>query len=76
MVFRFCDGCSSPRSNDQQKITIEQKWHEQSEAAKNEAERLRRGKERCPSKKARQSYTLPRKSMNGCHRQSYGRPSS
>jgi hypothetical protein len=28
------------------KITIEQKWHRQSEAAKNEAERLPYGKER------------------------------
>ena len=28
------------------KITIEQKWHEQSEAAKNKAERLPHGKER------------------------------
>jgi hypothetical protein len=28
------------------KITIEQKWHQQSEAAKNEAERLPYGKER------------------------------
>jgi hypothetical protein len=28
------------------KITIEQKWHQQSEAAKNEAEQLPQGKER------------------------------
>ena len=28
------------------KITIEQKWHQQSEAAKNEAEKLPQGKER------------------------------
>ena len=28
------------------KITMEQKWHEQSEAAKNEAEKLPHGKER------------------------------
>jgi hypothetical protein len=28
------------------KLTIEQKWHQQSEAAKNEAEKLPHGKER------------------------------
>jgi hypothetical protein len=28
------------------KITIEQKWHQQSEAAKNEAQKLPHGKER------------------------------
>ena len=28
------------------KITLEQKWHQQSEAAKNEAEKLPHGKER------------------------------
>ena len=40
------------------KITIEQKWHQQSEAAKNEAEKLPHGKERdALIKKARQLET-------------------
>jgi hypothetical protein len=40
------------------KITIEQKWHQQSEAAKNEAEKLPHGKERdALVRKARQLHT-------------------
>jgi len=40
------------------KITIEQKWHQQSEAAKNEAEKLPHGKERdALARKARQLHT-------------------
>ena len=40
------------------KITIEQKWHQQSEAAKNEAEKLPHGKERdALVRKARQLRT-------------------
>jgi hypothetical protein len=40
------------------KITIEQKWHEQSEAAKNEAQKLPHGKEReALVRKARQLKT-------------------
>jgi hypothetical protein len=56
------------------KITIEQKWHQQSEAAKDEAEKLPHGKERdALVRKARQ--LLPRKSTNGSHRQGYSRRS-
>ena len=55
------------------KITIEQKWHQQSEDAKNEAEKLPQGKEReALVRKARQLHTA-RKSMNGSHRQGYSR---
>ncbi len=40
------------------KITIEEKWHQQSEAAKNEAQRLPPGKERdALIRKARQLET-------------------
>ena len=40
------------------KITIEQKWHEQSEAAKNEAQKLPHGKEgEALVRKARQLKT-------------------
>ena len=40
------------------KITIEQKWHEQSEAAKNEAQKLPHGEEReALVRKARQLKT-------------------
>jgi hypothetical protein len=40
------------------KITIEQEWHQQSEAAKNEAEKLPHGKERdALVRKARQLRT-------------------
>jgi hypothetical protein len=40
------------------KITIEQKWHQQSEAAKNEAQKLPYGKEReALVRKARQLET-------------------
>jgi hypothetical protein len=40
------------------KITIEEKWHQQSEAAKNEAEKLPYGKEReALVRKARQLQT-------------------
>ena len=40
------------------KITIEQKWHQQSEAAKAEAEKLPQGKERdALVRKARQLHT-------------------
>lgn len=40
------------------KITIEQKWHQQSEAAKNEAQKLPYGKEReALLRKARQLET-------------------
>jgi hypothetical protein len=40
------------------KITIEQKWHQQSEAAKNEAEKLPQGREReALARKARQLHT-------------------
>jgi hypothetical protein len=40
------------------KITIEQKWHQQSEAAKNEAQKLPHGKERdALVRKARQLET-------------------
>jgi hypothetical protein len=40
------------------KITMEQKWREQSEAAKNEAEKLPHGKERdALVRKARQLHT-------------------
>jgi hypothetical protein len=40
------------------KITIEQKWHQQSEAAKDEAEKLPHGKERdALVRKARQLKT-------------------
>jgi hypothetical protein len=40
------------------KITIEQKWHQQSEAAKDEAEKLPHGKEReALMRKARQLHT-------------------
>ena len=39
------------------KITMEQKWHEQSEAAKNEAEKLPHGKERDALARARQLHT-------------------
>ena len=40
------------------KITIEQKWHQQSEAAKNEAEKLPQGREReALVRKARQLHT-------------------
>jgi hypothetical protein len=40
------------------KITIEQKWHQQSEAAKNEAEKLPHGKAReSLERKARQLET-------------------
>ena len=40
------------------KITIEQKWHQQSEEAKNEAEKLTHGKERdALVRKARQLHT-------------------
>ena len=40
------------------KITIEQKWHQRSEAAKNEAEKLPQGKEReTLVRKARQLHT-------------------
>jgi hypothetical protein len=40
------------------KITIEQKWHQQSEAAKSEAEKLPHGKEReALVRKARQLHT-------------------
>jgi hypothetical protein len=40
------------------KITIEQKWHQQSEAAKAEAEKLPHGKEReALERKARQLQT-------------------
>jgi hypothetical protein len=40
------------------KITIEEKWHQQSEAAKNEAQRLPYGKERdALVRKARQLET-------------------
>jgi hypothetical protein len=40
------------------KITIEQKWHQQSEAAKNAAEKLPQGKEReALVRKARQLHT-------------------
>ena len=40
------------------KITIEEKWHQQSEAAKNEAQRLSPGKERdALIRKARQLET-------------------
>ena len=48
-----------------EKITIEQKWHQQSEDAKNEAEKLPPG-----------NYILRRKSMNGSHRQGYSRPTN
>jgi hypothetical protein len=40
------------------KITIEQKWHQQSEAAKSEAQKLPHGKERdAITRKARQLQT-------------------
>jgi hypothetical protein len=40
------------------KITTEQKWHQQSEAAKNEAEKLPQGREReALVRKARQLHT-------------------
>jgi hypothetical protein len=40
------------------KMTIEEKWHQQSEAAKNEAQRLPQGKERdALMRKARQLET-------------------
>jgi hypothetical protein len=40
------------------KITIEEKWHQQSEAAKNEAQKLPHGKEReALMRKARQLET-------------------
>jgi hypothetical protein len=40
------------------KITIEQKWHQQSEEAKNEAEKLPPGKEReALERRARQLHT-------------------
>ena len=40
------------------KITLEQKWHQQSEAAKNEAQKLPHGKERdALVRKARQLET-------------------
>jgi hypothetical protein len=40
------------------KITVEQKWHQQSEAAKNEAQKLPHGKERdALVRKARQLET-------------------
>jgi hypothetical protein len=40
------------------KITIEQKWHQQSEVAKNEAQKLPHGKERdALTRKARQLET-------------------
>jgi hypothetical protein len=40
------------------KITIEQKWHQQSEVAKNEAKKLPHGKERdALTRKARQLET-------------------
>ncbi|HEV7510216.1 MAG TPA: hypothetical protein VGO27_00865 [Candidatus Acidoferrum sp.] len=40
------------------KITIEQKWHQQSEAAKNEAEKLPHGRERdAIERRARQLET-------------------
>ena len=43
------------------KITIEQKWHQQSEDAKNEAEKLPHGKEReALKRKARQLETASR----------------
>ena len=41
-----------------EKIAIEQKWHQQSEGAKNEAEKLPEGKEReALVRKARQLHT-------------------
>jgi hypothetical protein len=41
------------------KITIQQKWHQQSEATKDEAEKLPHGKEReALVRKARQLHTL------------------
>jgi hypothetical protein len=59
----------------QGKRTTEDNWHDQSEAAKTEAEKLPHGKEReALVRKARQ-LRLPRKSINGCHPQGYSRRS-
>jgi hypothetical protein len=50
------------------KITLEEKWRQQAEAAKKEAEKLPHGKEREALMRKAGSYKPPRKSMNGCHR--------
>ena len=51
------------------KITIEQKWHQQSEEAKSEAEKLPYGKEReALVRKARQLKTASQ-TISGCPRQ-------
>jgi hypothetical protein len=50
------------------KITIEQKWHQQSEAATAEAEKLPHGKEREAAKGRPGSYKPHPKSINGWHR--------
>jgi hypothetical protein len=51
------------------KITIEEKWHQQSEAAKNAAQNLPHGRERDALIKRRASYKPPLKSINGFPRQ-------
>jgi hypothetical protein len=52
------------------KRTTEQKWHERSEAAKEEAAKLPYGKLK---NQLLQKALLPR-SVSGCHRRAYSRP--
>jgi hypothetical protein len=57
------------------KITIEEKWHQQSEAAKIEAQKLPHGKSAMLSSGRPASQKPPPRSINGCRRRDFNHQS-